>query len=261
MSTPVSNLFLNSLSPENKEWLVSRSSSVQLPIRSSLYHAEKTPEYAYFITSGIASVVTAMEDGKAAEVGVIGCEGVVGCFQLLGPALVPTDCFIQLTATALRIHFSDLRTAFRTREEIRDRILQFVQEEALSLSQVAACHRLHEQQERLARWLLMVQDRTQTNQLEITQEFLAEMLGSKRTTVTVVAGELQRDGLIEYTRGKIRILDRAKLENAACSCYKILRNYHTQLYREPWAGTGMAYQNGVAPVEHGHSHAREPAIA
>jgi folate-dependent tRNA-U54 methylase TrmFO/GidA len=97
----------------------------------------------------------------------VGREGIVGAFHLLGPALVSTECFIQLTATALRIKLTDLRAAFRTTEETRDRLLEFVQEQSLSLSQLAGCNRLHEQEERLARWLLMVQDRTQSDKLEI----------------------------------------------------------------------------------------------
>lgn len=226
------NLFLESLSIPSREWLSSRSTFVQLPIRSSLYSAETVPEFAYLITSGMASVVTAMADGKSAEVGVVGREGLVGAFQLLGPALVSTDCFIQVTATALRIRFSDLRVAFRSSEETRDRILEFVQEQSLSLCQLAGCNRLHEQDERLARWLLMVQDRTQTDLLEITQEFLALMLGAKRTTVTLVAGEMQREGLIEYRRGKIRILDRARLEQSACGCYQVVKNLFSNLYKQ-----------------------------
>jgi CRP-like cAMP-binding protein len=236
MPAPGTNLFLESLSGTHRDWLVSRSTAVDLPIRSSLYRADVVPEYAYFITSGIASVVTAMDDGKTAEVGVIGREGLVGAFHLLGPALVSTECFIQLTATALRIRLTDLRTAFRTSEETRDRLLEFVQEQSLSLSQLAACNRLHEQEERLARWLLMVQDRTESDVLVITQEFLAQMLGAKRTTVTVVAGALQQSGLIEYTRGRIRILDRARLEAQACGCYKLMKRFRDGLCKRPVAG-------------------------
>jgi CRP-like cAMP-binding protein len=217
---------------------------VQLPIRTFLYSAEALPEYAYFMTSGIASLVAEMADGKSAEVGVIGHEGIVGAFHLLGPAPLPTECFIQITATALRIRLSDLRTAFRNSEETRDRVLEFVQEQSLSLSQLAGCNRLHEQEERLARWLLMVHDRTQTDVLEITQEFLAQMLGAKRTTVTVVASALQREGLIEYTRGKIRILDRGRLEVAACGCYQVARSLYVNLYKQPRTESAAHRPNG-----------------
>ena len=234
MSLTQSNLLLASLSPRSREWLVTRSTAVSLPVRSSLYIAESTPEFAYFITSGIASVVVAMSDGKTAEVGVIGHEGVVGSFHILGPGMASTDCFVQVTATALRIRLSDLRAAFRSSEEIRERLLEFVQEQSLSLGQVAGCHRLHAQGERLARWILMVQDRTQSDRLEITQEFLAQMLGAKRTTVTVVASLMQREGLIHYTRGHIHILDRPGLEGAACSCYPVLRELLSGLYDQTW---------------------------
>jgi len=157
--------------------LLSHCVEVDLPLRKSLYEAENTPHYDYFMTSGIASIVTAMAHGGTAEVGLIGRERVVGSFHLLGPAKISTSGFIQLTATALRIPFADLLNAFRTNEEIRSRVLEFVQEQAVSLSQIAGCHRLHEAEERLSRWLLMAQDRTQSDVLNFTQEFLGMMLG------------------------------------------------------------------------------------
>jgi Mn-dependent DtxR family transcriptional regulator len=125
---------------------------------------------------------------------------------------------------------------FRTNEEVRERLLEFVQEQAVSLSQLAGCNRLHDNEERLARWLLMAQDRTQSETLNFTQEFLAMMLGSRRTTVTLIAGLLQRRGLIKYQRGKVKILDRTELETAACDCYQITKELYAGLYRLP-AGT------------------------
>ncbi len=226
-----SNLFLDSLSPESRNALVRLCVEVDLPLRKSLYEPGDTPPYAYFMTSGIASVVAMMEDGGMAEVGLIGREGVVGSFQLLGPAKVSTRCFIQLDATALRIRFTDLVHVFRTNEEIRDRVLEFVQEQAVSLGQLAGCNRLHGNEERLARWLLMAQDRTHSDTLNFTQEFLAMMLGARRTTVTLIAGTLQRQGLIRYQRGKVKILDRANLEAASCDCYRIAKELYVSLYR------------------------------
>jgi CRP-like cAMP-binding protein len=225
------NLFLSSLSSSASNRLISASTEVELPLRTALYEADATPTHAYFITSGIASIVTAMPDGGTAEVGLIGHEGLVGSFHLLGPAQVTTDCFIQLEATALRIPLRQLQEAFRSSEEIRDRVLEFVQNQALSLGQLAGCHRLHEAEERLARWLLMAQDRVQSDELNFTQEFLAMMLGSRRTTVTVVAGDLQDKGLIDYRRGRVRILDRKALEGAACDCYQIIKRLHLNLYK------------------------------
>ncbi|WP_263384854.1 Crp/Fnr family transcriptional regulator [Granulicella arctica] len=232
MSTPVANLFLSSLSAPSRELLLAHSTAVHLPLRTVLYEPEVTPPHAYFMTSGIASVVASMVEGGTAEVGVIGHEGVVGSLHLLGPAKVPTRCFMQLEGSALRIPFTELQKAYRSTGEIRDRILEFVQEQALSLSQVAACHRLHDAEERLARWLLMVQDRTQSNVLNLTQEFLAEMLGAQRTTVTMVAGALQRSGLIEYQRGHVKILNRESLEAAACDCYQVTKSLFLNLYKQ-----------------------------
>jgi CRP-like cAMP-binding protein len=233
MPSESNNLFLQSLSPAARDLLVSSCTLVDLPLRADLYEAERTPAYAYFMTSGIASVVTAMPDGATAEVGLIGHEGLTGSLHLLGPAPVSTSCFVQLEAKALRIPFAKLQRAYQSSEEIRDRILEFVQTQALSLGQLAGCHRLHEAEERLARWLLMAQDRVQSDDLYFTQEFLAMMLGARRTTVTMVAGSLQRSGLIEYKRGRVKILDRESLEGAACDCYKVMKQLFVNLYKQP----------------------------
>ncbi len=225
---------------------------VDLPLRKSLYEPGIVPAYAYFMTSGIASVVAMMENGGMAEVGLIGREGVVGSFHLLGPAKVSTSCFIQLEATALRIRFTDLATFFRTNEEIRERLLEFVQEQAVSLSQLAGCNRLHDNEERLARWLLTAQDRTTTDTLHFTQEFLAMMLGARRTTVTLIAGVLQRQGLIQYQRGRVKILKRAELEAASCDCYQITKELYASLYSQPVLTAEVdAEISGAVPVTGG----------
>jgi CRP-like cAMP-binding protein len=227
---PKGNLLLASLSSDNRESLMACCTPVELPLKTLLYVAQEIPRYAYFMTSGLASVIVATAGGQAAEVGIIGSEGIVGGMHLLGPGSLPTDCIIQLEASALRISLSDLKSAFNS-NEIRERILEMAQEQALSMSQISACNRLHEAEERLARWLLMAEDRTQVNVMGFTQEFLAEMLGSQRTTVTVIAGALQRSGLIEYRRGHVRILNREELELAACDCYQVCRNLQANLYR------------------------------
>ena len=180
-------------------------------------------------------VFTAMEDGATAEVGIIGDEGVVGGVHILGPAKVSTTAFIQLAGSGLKIPLHELKRFFHTSPEFHDRFLEFYQEQSLTVSQIAGCNRLHEAEERLARWLLMAQDRTHSDVMFFTQEFLGMMLGSRRTTVTLIAGALQRADLIEYSRGKVRILDREKLEDAACDCYKITKDLFSNLYAQPWA--------------------------
>ncbi len=232
MTSNHTNLFLSSLTAESRESLMARSIFVSLPIKTTLYSSGQTPAYAWFLTSGLASVVTSMADGRTAEVGLIGREGVVGSLHLLGPAPVITDCFIQLDGEGLRIPIADLRSAFHSSKEIRERVLEFVQEQTLAVSQLAGCQRLHEAEERLARWLLMAQDRANSESLNFTQEFLAMMLGAQRTTVTMVAGALQRSGLIEYHRGHVKIPNRENLEAAACDCYRVTKNLYANLYKK-----------------------------
>lgn len=142
---------------------------------------------------------------------------------------------MQVDGTGMRIRFKQLQQDFMAVPELHARVLQNVQYEALTLAQLSACNRLHEVEERLARWLLMVADRIGSHTLPLTQEFLGEMLGTRRSTVTVSAGTLQRAGLIEYRRGHVRILDRDSLEEAACECYRIVQRLHRNLYSDPIA--------------------------
>jgi CRP-like cAMP-binding protein len=160
---------------------------------------------------------------------MIGSEGVVGAVHLLGSSPVPTNCFIQLEATALRIPMPAFQAVFRSSEEIRHRVLECAQRQCNGISQVAGCNRLHEAEARLARWLLTAQDGVGSNMLDFTQEYLAEMIGAQRTTVTAIAGNLQKKGLIRYSRGPVTILDRENLIGAACECYRITRDNYNEL--------------------------------
>jgi CRP-like cAMP-binding protein len=165
-----------------------------------------------------------MANGEVAEVGFIGHEGIVGSLQLLGPACLSTRCMMQLAGSGL------LQRAFDDSEEVRKRILEFVQEQSAVVGQLAGCNRLHSAEQRLTRWLLMAQDRTHSDVLPFTQEYLAEMIGTQRTTITVLAGDLQERGLISYTRGNIHILDRDGVEAVTCGCYSITKSLHAALY-------------------------------
>ena len=233
MPQGTTNLLLASLSASSRDLLLSRGTAVTLPLKTTLYDADATPRYAYFITSGMASVVTSMPDGASAEVGVIGCEGIVGGVHLLGPTKIATNAFMQIAGTGLRIPFHELQQAYLSKSDIRDRILEDVQAQFVLASQLAGCNRLHDADSRFARWLLMCQDRTGSDLLGLTQDFLAMMLGAMRTTVSVIAGKVQREGMIEYRRGNVRILDRTRLEAAACDCYPIMQKTHAALYSKP----------------------------
>jgi CRP-like cAMP-binding protein len=237
LGTATTNRLLASLSSEARDLLLVHATALPAHLRMSLYAAEEIPNYAYFITAGMASIVTVTEDGETAEVGVIGFEGVVGSLHLIGPATISTSAFMQLEGTVLRIPYEELRKAFRSSEEIRDRLLEFVQEQTLVVSHIAACNRLHEAEARFARWLLMARDRTGTDVLNFTQEFLGMMLGARRTTVSLVAASLQRLDVIRYTRGRVTILDGARLEELACDCYQITKGLHENLYGKPYTIT------------------------
>ncbi len=202
---------------------------IELPSGTILYRTGEQPEFAHFMTSGIASVVTFMANGSGVEVGLIGKEGLVEAVNLLGPASPPTTAFIQVEGTALRMRFAELRKKFLVPGPLQSRILEFVQRNGFILSQLAACNGKHEIEERLSRWLLMVQDRVESDQFYLTQEFLAEMLGIRRTSVSATAASLQKSGLIQYRRGNIRIVDRARLQAAACECYPIVQNLSGKL--------------------------------
>ncbi len=237
MPSATNNLLLDALSSESRAQIVGSADEFDLPIRSPFNAQGQMPRYACFLTSGIASMVVGSGRGESAETCLIGHEGVTGAFSLLGSLEPPAECYMQVAGSGYRILLSDLRRLFMSSEEIRSRILECVQQQGMTTNQLVACNRLHEAEPRLARWLLMVQDRTQAESFGLTQEFLALMLGTRRTTVALIAGDLQRDGLIEYTRGKVKILARKKLEALCCDCYGVTRRLFSGLYTRPYLTT------------------------
>jgi CRP-like cAMP-binding protein len=195
---------------------------VDLPIHTVLSEMFGVIKYGYFLNSGLSSVLNVMADGKRIEVGLTGKEGFVGLPLVVGFETSPTLIIIQIAATGFRVATSDLENIFRTCPVLVRSLNRYTQEFALQQTQVAACNRLHEVEERLARWLLMSQDRVESSSFLLTQEFLSHMLGTRRASVTVAAGILQKAGLITYNRGQVHVRSRAKLEHACCECYEIL---------------------------------------
>ncbi len=238
MSALNTNALLRALSPASREQILSHTKEVPLPIRTELQAAQEPPRYIYFLTSGIASVVVALSEGGSAETALIGREGLTSGYALLGKSNSPTECFIQVAGSGYRIEFERARELFLQSEEIRTRILECVQQQALATGQVAACNKLHDAEARLARWLLMVSDRTGEDSFKLTQEFIAQMLGTRRTTVALVAGALQRSGFIEYSRGKVTIRSREHLATAACECYEVTRRLMTEMYTDGHRSVG-----------------------
>jgi CRP-like cAMP-binding protein len=246
MAESTQNLLIDSLSPPTRAAVIEKCKRVELPMRAILYEQDDMPRYGYFLHSGVASVVLNLAEGGSAEVGLIGCEGVVGAMHILGPSPGPSQCFMQMPGNGLRMKLDDMQTFFQDSEEFRGRLLEFVQQQTVTLAQLAACNKLHNAEERLARWLLMARDREGHDPMPMTQEFLALMLGTRRTTVTLVAGQLQRAGLIEYTRGKVTILDRGRLEAAACDCYRITKQALDKLYNNVRPGRQIEPQQPAA---------------
>jgi CRP-like cAMP-binding protein len=230
MPYPLSNILIDGLPSESRRKLLEQMKRVPLPVHTSLYEPGDSPKYVHFLTSGIASIVTSMSTGDTTEVGTVGREGVPQGVHFLGDLPVPTRCFMQVSGTGFRMDFAALEQIFESDRAVRKAVLAYSQYQTLLLSQIAGCNRLHDVHSRLARWLLMVQDRTAANLLKLTQEFLSQMIGSQRTTVSTVAGALQARGLIDYSRGNVRILDRTGLENAACECYPTTRSLLAGLY-------------------------------
>jgi CRP-like cAMP-binding protein len=202
---PPTNRLLEVLPAQTRSELLLHLEPVELPIYTVLYESESVPRYVHFLTSGIASTVTTFFAGSSVEVGFVGREGIAEKIHLLGPLTGMTRCFIQAAGTGLRMDFKRCKEMFANNPSLRAAILRLVQHEALVLAQLGACNRMHEGEERLARWLLMVQDRTGEPEMSLTHEFLAYMLGARRSTVNLAAGSLRRAGLIRYRRTNIRI--------------------------------------------------------
>jgi CRP-like cAMP-binding protein len=224
------NRFLDSLPAALAGRIIASAVPVDLPRRTSLWHSGSKPAYLHFLVSGLTSVVIRMKGGASAEVGMTGTEGIVGGTALLGPAPSPAEAFMQMSGAGIRIPFRLGQELFRDDADFRNHTLQHVQAQMHVASQTAACNRLHEAHARLARWVLMTADRTEQTVLSLTQEFLAEMLGTRRSTVALTATELQGKGGLAYRRGVVEIIDRARLEKAACECYPLTKDVLRRLY-------------------------------
>jgi CRP-like cAMP-binding protein len=188
-----------------------------------LHEAGDTLKSAYFCNTGIISILSALSDGKTVEVGLVGREGLVGLPLIAGFRTSATRSVVQIEGTALRVDSDALAVILGQCPRLERKLQQFSQIMTMQATQIAACNRLHGVEERLARWLLMSADRAGTSSLALTQEVLGQMLGTRRSSVTVAAGILQRAGLIAYTRGDVRIVQRTKLEQAACECYGLMQ--------------------------------------
>jgi CRP-like cAMP-binding protein len=223
------NRLLTSLPRDVIQLLAPHLTLVDLPRNRTLQEANLVAEGAYFLEGGICSIVATMENGMSVEVGLIGREGFVGAAAVLDSGPSPHRHFMQVPGYGFRIKAKVLKGLADTCTPLRVSLLRAVQGLLVQTAQTAACNRLHDLQERLARWLLMCRDGVQSDQILLTQEFLATMLGTRRSSVTVAAGMLQKAGLIASTRGHVAILNPAGLADAACECYAIVHSEYVRL--------------------------------
>lgn len=202
--------------------------SVRLLQGKILYSAGETIRHAYFFKGGMASLLSVTEDGHSIEVAMIGNEGVVGLPAILRVNTTPYQVVVQIPGNAMRLRSEVFTSEFNRGGRLQDLLLRYLHTLLTQISQSAACNHFHSVQARLCRWLLISRDRTQTETLPLTQEFLSQMIGCPRTSVTAIAGTLQAAALISYSRGKIRILDPHGLEAASCECYRIVKEEISQ---------------------------------
>lgn len=231
---PEVNHILQALPAKEYERLLPQLQPVPLVQNQVLFDVDAPIAGGYFVNTGLIACLTVMQNGDSVEVGLLGHEGFAGLPILLNIAHSSARITVQITGDAMRINADALYKLLPQLPMLERLLSRFTYLQALQAQQIAACNRLHEVDERLARWLLMTQDRVLLDVLPITQELMADMLGTRRSSVTVAAGILQRAGIIDYRRGKVHILDRQKLEEAACECYPAVR---TQLHA--YLDTGM----------------------
>lgn len=215
---------LAALPPKEYQRLLTLSKPVALTFGKTLHELGKPIRHVYFPISCVVSLLTTVEKRHQLEVGLVGYEGMVGIPLALGISVSPVRALVQCTGTALRMTSAQFRGEYAKSKSLHRESNRYIHNWTVQLTQIAACNRFHRVNARLARWLLMTRDRTGTNNCLYTQQHLSNVLGVRRSAVTIAAGYLQRRKLISYHRGKINILDAKGLEAAACSCYAIVKH-------------------------------------
>ncbi|RXH55340.1 Crp/Fnr family transcriptional regulator [Granulicella sibirica] len=223
------NLILSKLPDEQFQALSRFFVPVDLPINMQLSLPHQPIEFLYFPVSGLISTDALTEKGESVEVGLIGREGFAGLPALFGQPQMSHSVVIQGAGAGFRIRASIMREELIKGGVLAQLVHEFTYMQMVQMTQSVLCNRLHAVEARLARWLLTSADRTESEELQLTQEFLAQMLGSRRSTVTVAAGELQRLGAIDYSRGRIRLTDRPLLTSKTCECYGIVRSTYDRM--------------------------------
>ena len=220
---PQRNDLLALLPQEAKDRIFPQLREVELPLGQEVYAAGQEVKYVYFPADSIVSLLYVMLDGHSAEISVVGCEGIVGIAVFMGGESTPSRAVVQSAGKAYRLPATELKRQFNNDATFRVLMLRYTQALITQMAQTAVCNRHHTIDQQLCRWLLLSLDRLPTNQLTMTQELIANMLGVRREGVTEAAGKLQKLGAIRYQRGRITVLDRPMVEKLSCECYSVVR--------------------------------------
>ncbi|PXX98433.1 Crp/Fnr family transcriptional regulator [Halomonas sp. LBP4] len=232
---PRQNHLLAALPKDEYQRLAPYLERVELTLGDSLAESGKVMQHVYFPTDSIVSLLCVMEDGDSTEIAVVGAEGIVGISLFMGGETTPSRAIVQSAGSAYRLKGQLLKDEFDRAGTLQHLLLRYTQALITQMAQTAVCNRHHSLDQQLCRWLLLSLDRLPTNELVMTQELIANMLGVRREGVTESAGKLQRAGLISYHRGHINILDRPGLEARVCECYVVVKKEYDRLlsYHRP----------------------------
>jgi CRP-like cAMP-binding protein len=220
---PEDNQILAMLPVAERERLFPHLKLVEMPAGLVVYESGAALRHIYFPTSCIVSLLYVLENGSSAEIAVVGNDGIVGIALFMGGETTPSRAVVQSAGHGYRLKASVLKKEFERGGALQRLLLRYTQALITQMAQTAVCNRHHSVEQQLCRWLLLSLDRLSTNELKMTQELIANMLGVRREGVTEAAGNLQRDGLIHYSRGRITVLDRPKLEARVCECYAVVK--------------------------------------
>jgi CRP-like cAMP-binding protein len=220
---PCHNNLLAALPEEERARVFPDLELVQMPLGDVLYSPDKQIKHVYFPTTAIVTLLHVMESGASAEIAVVGKEGIVGISLFMGGETTSSWAVVQSAGYAYRLTGQRLKNEFFRAEKLQRLLLRYTQALMTQMAQTAVCNRHHTVDQQLCRWLLLSLDRLPSNELTMTQELIANMLGVRREGVTEAAGRLQHDGLIRYVRGKITVLDRKGLEKRVCECYRVVK--------------------------------------
>jgi CRP-like cAMP-binding protein len=202
---------------------------IDLPSHLSLHEPTQNIEFVYFPNRGMVSQVVVTKDGRTVEVGVVGKEGYVGAGLAVGMSRSPVREIIQVAGDGFRMKGNALQRILMSAPQLQLILNRHAGLQGMQVSQTAACNRLHDIQQRLSRWLLMTQDRVGAALLQITHDFIATMMGTDRSTVSVAASVMQKEGILDYVRGAVKIVNRRKLERSACECYAVIQHLEDEL--------------------------------